>query len=364
MIDRLYPGGTESQLVALIRNLDRRRVRPSLCLLDGEDPVSRSMEPADCPVLRLGVRSLRRPQTIGKAWELARFLRRLRVDVLQVYFPDSTYLGVPVGRLAGVPYVLRTRNNLNHWMSTTHRRLGRLLNRVVTGTLTNSEACRRAVLADEAPPPGSVLVLEGGVDLGPFLELPPASRANATRRVGLVANLRRVKGVDVFVKAAALLCGEHPDVHFVVAGEGPERPGLEAEVARLGLTDRFELAGTVPDIPGFLGSLDVAVLSSRAEGMPNALLEYMAAARAVVATAVGGAVELIEDGTHGVLVEPERPDLIARGVSRLLHQPSFAARLGAAARHRVRKRYSREAMVAAYEAFYHRLMAEGRFLAN
>src|SRR5713226_7399371 len=124
MLDRLFPAGTESQLVALIRNLNPGRVKPFLCLLDGEDPISRSLEPPNCPVLRLGVRSLKHPETIVRAWRLARFLQQEQIDVLQVYFPDSTYFGVPVGRFAGVPYILRTRNNLNHWMTPTHRLLG------------------------------------------------------------------------------------------------------------------------------------------------------------------------------------------------------------------------------------------------
>src|SRR5262245_64542754 len=94
MIDGLQPARTESQLLALIRNLDRSRVQPTLCLLDGEGELSRSLEPANCPVLRLGVTGLSRPQNLAKAWWLARFLMSQRIDVLQVYFPDSTYFGV------------------------------------------------------------------------------------------------------------------------------------------------------------------------------------------------------------------------------------------------------------------------------
>src|SRR5207245_11089856 len=153
LIDSLQPAGTETQLLALIRHLNRSRVRPFLCLLDGEDELSRSLEPKDCPVLRLGVKGLSRPQSLAKAWRLARFLRRERIDVLQVYFPDSTYFGVPVAWLAGVPAIVRTRNNVGHWLTPLHRRLGRLLNGFTTATIANCEAARQALLESEGPSP-------------------------------------------------------------------------------------------------------------------------------------------------------------------------------------------------------------------
>jgi glycosyltransferase involved in cell wall biosynthesis len=372
LIDRLLPAGTESQLVALIRNLNPDRVQPFLCLLDGEDALSRSLEPANCPVLRLGVRSLTRPQTIARAWRLARFLRAEQIDVLQVYVPDSTYFGVAVGRCAGVPYIIRTRNNLNHWMTPTHRLLGRALNRLVTATIANSEACRQAVLADEQPPPQSVIVLENGVDLARFRNTVSASRTNGdgwatlgdVRHVGAVANLRPVKGLETLVEAAARVRATHPNVKFQVAGEGEHRPDLERRIAQLGLTDQFALPGSVADIPGFLAHLDVAVLCSLAEGMPNAVLEYMAAGRAIVATAVGGTLRLIEDGVHGLLVPPGDPDALAKAIGRLLDEPGLATRLGTAARRRVEEKYSREVMVRSFEAFYHQLVIKGRIHGN
>jgi glycosyltransferase involved in cell wall biosynthesis len=362
LIDRLLPGGTETQLIALIRNLDPARIQPYLCLLDGEDRVSRWMEPPQCTVLRLGLRSLKRPRSLVKAWQFARFLRREQIDVLQVYFPDSTYFGVPVARLAGVPYVLRTRNNLNHWMTPRDRFLGRLYNWLVTATLTNCEAARQAVLADEKSAPESVIVLENGVDLGPFLEVARVdpSRPKKARRVGVVANLRAVKGLEIFVEAAAQLAAELPGVHFQIAGEGELRPHLEHRIRELGLTERFTLPGSLRNIPAFLETLDVAVLCSLAEGMSNAVLEYMAAGRPVVATAVGHTVHVIDDGVHGLLVPPGNAPALAHAVRRLVRDPALAARLGEAARRRARDRYSREVMVRNFEDFYQNLVTHGR----
>lgn len=361
LIDELATGGTETQLLALIRNLDRRRIQPYLVLLDGENPASRALEPADCPVLRFGLRRMRSLHGFKTAWRLTRFLRREQIDVLQPYYPDSTLFGVVAGRLAGVKCIVRTRNNINHWMTATDRLLGQILNRLVTVTLCNSEAARQAVLGDERPDPGTVVVIENGVDLERFEHIPPVSPVrdpNGACRVGMVANLRPVKGVDVFVRAAALVAQSHPEISFHVAGEGPERPELERLIGELNLTGRFILHGKLGDIPGFLAQLDIAALSSRAEGMPNAVLEYMAAGRPIVAMAVGGVTDLIENRVHGLLVRPEDPADLSEKIIHMANNPRLASRLGLSGQDRARSVFSRAAMAARVQSFYEELRRE------
>jgi L-malate glycosyltransferase len=366
LIDELATAGTETQLLALIRRLDRGRVRPYLCLLRGDGQASRALEPDDCPVWRIGAGALLRPATLWRAIRFVRFLRRERIDVVQTCFPDSSYFGLPAAWLAGVPHRLRTRNNLGHSLTPLHRRLGRLLNAVATGTVANCRAARDALLAAERPSPETVRVLENGVDHDRFLAAPSSSTSwdRGPRRVGAAANLRAVKGLDVLLDAAARLAGAHPDLLFQVAGEGEQRQELEQAARERGLEKRFQLLGAVADVPEFLSGLDVAVLSSRAEGMSNALLEYMAAGRAIVATEVGAAPDLIEDGVHGLLVPPGDAGRLADAIDRLLRQPELARRLGEAARRRSRDRHSREAMVERFTEFYEGLAGRKRFHAN
>jgi glycosyltransferase involved in cell wall biosynthesis len=353
VIDELVPAGTEGQLLALIRHLDRRHVWPYLCLLRGDNPVSQALEPDDCPILRLGVGSLHHPRTLLRMGRFLRFLHRERIDVVQTYFADSSYFGIFTAWLAGVPHRIRTRNNVGHWLTPLHRRMGRLLNAFTTQTIANCAAARQALLTAEQPRPETVLVLENGVDLDRFRTVPPqAARLAAAPRIGVVANLRPVKGLDVFVRAAALVHTRHPQAVFTVAGEGELRKALEQQAAAAGLAEHFSLPGSVVDVPDFLAGLDVAVLCSHAEGMSNALLEYMAAGRAIVATRVGAAPELIADGVHGLLVPPGDAPKLAEAITRLLEDRELAQRLGAAAQRRAHQRYSREAMVRRFEEFY------------
>jgi glycosyltransferase involved in cell wall biosynthesis len=352
LIDELSRAGTETQLVALIQHLDRQRVAPYLCLLRGDKRSSRALEPDACPILRLNVRSLRAPAALGAAVRLARYLRRNRIEVLQVYFRDSAYFGVLVGRLAGVGCIVRTRNNLGYTLTRLDCRLGRLCNHLVDYTLANCAACRDAAVAEEGQPRKAAVVMENGVDLARFAGVSTIRGLRTPVRVGILANLRPVKELDVFLRAAAQVCQARRDMCFTIGGEGELRAALQRMVWDLGLDQQVALAGAVSDVPAFLAEQDICVLCSRSEGLSNAVLEYMAAGRAIVATAVGGTPHLIEPGRHGLLVPAGDAGALAAALRRLLDEPGLAGRLAAAARQRAHDNFSRERMVERFEAFF------------
>jgi len=357
VIDRLSRAGTESQLLALIRHLDRRRVEPLLCLVNGQDEASRALEPDDVPILRLNMHSFHKPCVVREGWRFVQFLRQQRVDIVQTYFQDSTYFAVPLARLAGVRRIVRVRNNAGYWLTPIHHWLGRLMGRLVDVTLTNCHRARAELLRAEGVLPEKVVVLENGVDLERFLASSPTDLhgRTGTIHIGVVANLRPVKALDLLIEAAADLAGRYPQLIFQVAGEGEDRPRLERLIAERGLGRRFQLLGSVSDVPAFLARQDIAVLCSHSEGMSNALLEYMAAGRAIVATAVGACQRLIEPEVHGLVVPPGDPAALTAALQRLLTNPGLAKRLAVAARERVRSQYSRQAMVRRFEEFYRRL---------
>jgi glycosyltransferase involved in cell wall biosynthesis len=352
MIDRLSRAGTESQLLALIREVDRATVSPSLVLLDGEDDLSRALEPSDCPVLRLGVRRLASLTAARAARRLRAFWREHRPDVLQVYFLDAAYLGAPVAKLCGVKTVVRVRNNLGYWLTPRHRALGRMIRPFVDLTLTNTEAGKQALIERERHRADRVVVLENGVDTAKFnrFMLPDTSKKRV--RVGCVANLRPVKNIDGLMRAAKTALERFPQLVFQVAGDGEERAALERLHGELGLGDRFVLRGSVADVPAFLRSVEIAVLSSHSEGMSNALLEYMSAGRAVIATDVGANATLVRHRKDGLLVAPGDEPAFVEALGELLAHPVRAAGYGASARQRVEAEYSRDAMRKRFEEFY------------
>jgi glycosyltransferase involved in cell wall biosynthesis len=358
MIDRLLRGGTELRLTRLIRHLDRNRIAPHLVLLDGQDSVSRSLEPGGIPVLRLGIRRLRSPRNLLLFLQLRRFLRDSRIDVLELYFPDSTTFGVPAAKAAGVRRIVTTSFNLQHDASWFDRLRERCYRPCVDATITNCEAAR-TVACQRLPAPwhSRVRVLRNGIDIQeeppPTLRIRPEGEA---WRIGMLGNLRPVKDPESFLRAAAALSLRRSDVEFRLAGDGPLRPALERLCDELRIAGLVRFVGAIDNPSRFLQELDVFVLPSRAEGLSNAVLEAMAAGRPVVATDVGGNPELIRDGVTGVLAPPGDPAALAAAVDALLDSPPTRQRLGAAARQRVEKQFTNQAMAERFAEFYQELV--------
>ncbi len=355
VIDNLGRAGTESQLLALLRTLDRTRVEPSLVLLDGQSGDSREMEPDDCPLIRLGVTKLFGRSALRAAKRLRQFWRASPPDIAQLYFLDSTYFGLPIAKLCGVPKIVRVRNNLGYWLTRKHRILNRTIRPFVDATLTNSAEGRDALMKQDGLAEDRIEVIENGVDLARFAISCHRPFSGSTVRIGCVANLRPVKNIDGLMRVAAALLPLHPHLRFGVAGEGEQRGELEQLHRELGLGERFRLLGSVDDIPGFLAGLDAAVLPSHSEGMSNALLEYMAAGRPIVATDVGASAKLLDGGRCGFLAASSRDEDLSDAFHELLSSPAASRSIGEAALARVEREYGRAAMGLRFEEFYLRL---------
>jgi glycosyltransferase involved in cell wall biosynthesis len=200
-------------------------------------------------------------------------------------------------------------------------RLDRFVLRSFARVVAVSDEVRQRLL-DAGVRAERVRIVRNGIDLRPF------DAARATLRgefgeaaiVGLVGRLAWEKGVDVFLRAAARVLVEFPETQFVVAGEGPDRALLGGLIEELGIGARVTMLGRREDMAGVYASLDVMVSASRQEGLPMAILEGMASARAMVATAVGEVPKLVVDGRTGVLVAAEDVGALAAGIAGLLRR--------------------------------------------
>jgi len=298
---------------------------------------------------------------------LLRLLRRERFDVVQLSAAKAGLYGRLAARLAGVPVIIYRAGGFpfHEFMKFPLRRTLILLEKILSRWATDmvisvSDEDRRAVVAAGVIPAHRITTIPNGVDVSRPLQDRTSSRqalglAADAPVVGMVGRLSPQKAPADFLRLAARIVRTMPDVTFVVAGDGPLREGLELLAADLSLAGRVRFLGMRDDIPMILAALDVFVLTSLWEGAPFSVLEAMAAARPVVATAVNGVPEVIQHGQTGWLAAPGDVEQQAMHLEALLKDPITARKMGQAGRRRVEERFSLEDSVMRYSALYQSL---------
>lgn len=235
--------------------------------------------------------------------------------------------------------------------------------RAFSGVVAVSNEVRNRLL-DSGVLAERIRLIRNGIDLQPFQHAQSIRALRATElsnlRIGLAGRLAQEKGVDIFLRAAARILQRNPQHHFVVAGEGPDRPALQALIAELGIASHIDLQGHTPDMADFYSSIDVLVSASRQEGLPMAILEGMASGLAPVATTVGAVPQVVRDGETGLLVEPNDPAALAAAIERMIDDPQLRHTLGQNAQQLIAAEYSAERMAAEYLDLYRDVLAETR----
>jgi starch synthase (maltosyl-transferring) len=354
VITDLNVGGAERMLVALATQLDRRRWRPAVICLDHAGPLAGSLRAAGVAVDCLGVRPRRPLRALARlAWTLRRQAPRL-VQSFLFHANVAARLAAP---LAGAPWVLggvRVAEHEKRW----HQVFDRLTARLAAGSVCVSRGVERFSREVVGLAPERLTVIPNGVDPAPFDQVEPLPRSALGVPPGadLVLSIGRLdvqKGLADLLDAAEWVIARRPDWHLVLVGDGPERPWLLARIAaRTALAERVHWLGRRDDIPALLATADVLVLASLWEGMPNVVLEAMAARRPVVATAVEGSEDLVAPGRTGWLVPPRDPTALGQALLEAALDPDRRRRYGAAGRARIQAEFSLERMVLAYQRLW------------
>ncbi|MBX6350672.1 MAG: glycosyltransferase [Clostridia bacterium] len=307
---------------------------------------------------------------------LTRAFRRLKPEVVHAHASLSARLAA---RAAGVPVVLHTRHGSSRresaqWRSGRLRPLRRALERALADhAVAVCRALAEELVADGAPRE-RVHLVPSGIDPSPYREA-PARRDLWRARLGaapgdvLVVGTGRLvseKGWDDWLAAAACArsqlaaLGEAAPLRFAVAGEGPERARLVGLARELGFPHET-FVGFVEDVPGLLAAADVFMLLSRREGLATAAIEAMHAGLPVVATAVGGTPEAVEDGATGRVVPPGDREAASRALLALARDPELRRLWGEAGRRRARREFTAERMASATRDLYVRLLEAARW---
>jgi glycosyltransferase involved in cell wall biosynthesis len=359
-------GGPEKTILIGSARSDPRRFQITVCYLrDGSDEAFQIGTNAR----QLGldyVELCERHSLDVRIWpQLVDLIRDRRIDIVHAHDYKTDFLALLLARYTRIVPIA----TVHGWIWNTRRE--RIYNRLdlevlrrFPAVITVSGAIRRQVIAGGSAP-DRVHHIVNGVDHRIYRQTAGTrDRIRGEFRIpadapliGAVGRLSREKRFDLLLTAAARLS---PDVHVLIVGDGPERVALQTSTSSLGMSERVRFAGARRDVPDLLQALDLYVQSSDTEGIPNAVLEAMSTSVAVVATDVGGTSELIANGIHGLLVLPDRRDLLENAIQQALTDGVLRARMAAAARQRVEQELSFEARMAKVESLYCGLVGEKR----
>lgn len=358
VIDELDIGGTEQQILELVRRIDRDRFEPHVCCFRYGRKAKE--------IASFGVPVHHEPKRLkadpGLVFRLAGLMRRERFDIVQTYLWTANTWARLAARVAGVPIVVASERNVDIWEETYKRVIGRWLARSTDCIIANSEAVRQYLLARGGLPPDKVVTIYNGVNFERFhAPCDPKVRrqelgiADDCVLAGVVARVEPAKDHGTLLQAMSLIRDRVPQLHLVVVGGGSEEERLRRMSRDLGIDDRVHFTGFRTDSAEWLQSVDFSVLSSVKEGLSNSVIESMAAGRAIAATEVGGNGEVIVPEETGLLVEPRDTTGLANALARLAESSDLRAQFGAAGQRRVESLFAVAPMVANTERLYRSL---------
>ncbi len=365
LIGGMGPAGAEKQARLLLENLPRDRIVARLTCFRGPEEVFCSLRAAGVAVDIL-------PRPRRRIWPLTtlRFLngviRRQRIQVVHAFLPVFAILA-PLLRVANPRLRIVTgRRSLDEYLTPGEIRLLRIAGRHASVIVANSQAVAESVRRLEGGHGGRLRVIPNGIALPPPVDA--AERAAARARFGLadrdfvigyLAHFRHGKGHDHLLETARRLAPVLPESRFLLAGDTDSDASYRTNYERFagaaggtGVAERIRCLGKLPDSRPLLAASDVMLNLSDMEGMSNTIMEAMAAGLPVVATAVGGTPELIEEGREGYLVPAAGADAAAERLARLAHDAEARRRMGEAGRRRIGTEFSIEKMAGSYLALY------------
>jgi glycosyltransferase involved in cell wall biosynthesis len=363
-------GGAELALWQLLRRLDRSRFEPTVVSLKPPGEIAARIRTLGIEVLSPGIGdetgAFAALELFLEARRLPRLLGGRRFDIVHSLLFRANLLARLATPLLGRPTLINairvTPEEEGPWL----RRVDRLSSRRVTCFLALSATLAKNLEARLSLPPGRVRAIANGVDLAEADRALAAARPTARRQFGLlppeiaivcVGRLHRQKGLVHLLGAFHTLLQVQPTARLLLAGVGTDRAALSGTVEALRLGHFVRFLGPLADPWPLLAAADIFALPSLWEGMPNALLEAMAAGLPAVATAVGAVPEMVVDGREALVVPPGDTGALARALAELAASPERRREMGALARRRIEDAYRIEAIVAQTERLYDELLA-------
>lgn len=364
LIDSFNQGGSERQALQLTRLLcESGCYDVRLACLSPEGSLRATIEDLDLgEIPSFSLTSFYDQNAVRQLRRFVRWLKSSRIDILHTHDFYTNVFGMAGGALARLPVRVASMRETAGMRSAAQAKVQRVGYSLAHHIVANSNAVREKLIADGMSAE-KVTVVYNGLDLRRLQTRASRSESLALfglpdrRFVSIVANMRHeVKDYPMFLRSARQVKDAIPDTAFLLAGEGELSESFRALARELGIEDSTFFLGRCENVAELLSISEVCVLSSKAEGFSNSILEYMAAARPVVVTDVGGAREVVSEGETGYLVASGDDATMAARLISLLRDPEKARAMGEKGRRVIEEKFSCEAQLARTEELYDRLL--------
>ncbi len=348
LLQDLFFGGTQRHTLELARGLNAARFQSEIWVMRSGDDFAPLARRWHLPVRWLGRTPFVGPHSLAR---LGWHLRTRRVDLLVLLTGVPNIWGRVLGRLTGVPLIV------GNWRGTgcPERNFEKWFWRLADHFACNAQVLKNRMMERFPIAADRITVIHNGVDLDYFR---PAAVASSPDRPVLLCIARLVpeKDHETLIAAFARVASRHPEAELWLVGDGPRRRAILWLARELLPPGRLRLLPGQSDIAPLLQQSSLLILSSVEEGLPNVVLEAMAAGLPVVATDVGGLSEVVVHGETGWLVAPKDVPALGDAISHLLTHDSVRVAFGQAGRKRVEQRFSLAAMVRQHEVMFLRLL--------
>src|SRR3972149_8851754 len=358
-------GGVQQQLLSLLKAYSRERFNPIFLCLGPKEEMGKEIEETKIGFIPLNKLRYNRFSP-GIVLELHRLMKKKQIHVVRTHRYRSNLYGRLAAFLAGVPVIIAAiHDNYRTDKRPKRRIMNRILSKITDKIVAVSEDVKEDIIRYDSIDSSKIEVIPNGIDVERFN---PEKNTTDIRKefsledddivIGFIGRIVPAKGLEYLLNALPYLKEEFKSIKLLIVGEGSLVEELKERAKKNNIFDNILFIGRRRDIPEILASINIFVMPSIAEGLPNALLEAMAMGKPIVTTEVGGIPEIVKNGFNGLLVPPRDTLSLSKAIKRFLGNDRLAAKLGQAARDLVHDNLSIKAIAQKWQSLYVSILKE------
>jgi glycosyltransferase involved in cell wall biosynthesis len=358
-------GGVQQQIFSLIKSYNKDLFNPIFCCLGNKEKIAEKLEQHGIEVITLNRTNYNR-LSFKIIKDLYKIIKEKNIHILRTHRYRSNLYGRIAGWLAGVPVIISSvHDNYRSDKKIERKLMNKILSIITDKIVAVSESIKNDIIRYDKINPSKIEVINNGVDT---LIFRPQSKDyellkslginNDDIVIGFVGRIVPAKGLEYLLEAFSYLKKEINNIKLLIVGDGAILKDLKNYSIELGISKYSIFTGERQDIQKILSCIDIFVMPSIAEGLPNALLEAMSSGKTVVTTKVGGIPEIIKDRFNGLIIPDKNSEMLAKAIKELITDKDLSEKLGENARHFIIENYSIEAVNKKWETLYLSILRE------